>query len=340
MGVESVAPAVIDDATLRAALAHPLDATELDLPGTRYVGKVRDNYSLPDGRRVLVTTDRVSAFDRVLGTIPLKGQVLNRLAVWWFERTRQIAPNHLLAAPDPNVMIAHECEPLPVEVVVRRYLTGVTSTSIWTAYARGERVFCGHPLPEGLRKNDPLPEPLVTPSTKAPKGGHDVSVSAAELVASGTLSQADVDTVSRMALALFAFGEAHCASRGLILADSKYEFGRLPASKGGAIVVMDEIHTPDSSRFWFAESYAARHARGEEPESFDKEYVRRWLAAEGFTGTGDPPALPDAVRLEAARRYIHAYERITGEAFLADVSDPLPRLRAALQTNLQDAKTG
>ncbi|MFO0607097.1 MAG: phosphoribosylaminoimidazolesuccinocarboxamide synthase [Polyangiales bacterium] len=325
---------MIDDATLRAALAHPLDAADLGLPGARYVGKVRDNYTLPDGRRVLVTTDRISAFDRVLGTIPLKGQVLNRLAVWWFERTRDVAPNHLLASPDPNAMVAHECEPLAVEVVVRRYLTGVTSTSVWTAYARGDRTFCGHPLPDGLRKNDPLPAAIVTPSTKAPKGGHDVSVSADELVAAGTISQADMDAVSAMALALFAAAEEHCAARGLILADTKYEFGRLPASKGGGIVVMDEIHTPDSSRFWFAETYAARHAKAEEPESFDKEYVRRWLAAEGFTGDGPVPPLPDAVRLEAARRYITAYERITGEGFVADVSDPLPRLRAALRAIL------
>jgi len=322
---------VIDDATLREALGHPLDSADLQLPGVRYQGKVRDNYTLPDGRRVLVTTDRISAFDRVLGTIPLKGQVLNRLAVWWFERTRDVAPNHLIASPDPNVMIAHECTPLPVEVVVRRYLTGVTSTSVWTAYARGDRSFCGHALPDGLRKNDPLPAPIVTPSTKAPKGGHDVSVSADSLVANGVISAADMDAVSRMALALFDAGVAHCAARGLILADTKYEFGRLPAEKGGGIVVMDEMHTPDSSRFWFAESYGERHARGDEPESFDKEYVRRWLAAEGFTGEGDIPPLPDAVRLEAARRYIFAYERITGEAFVADARDPLPRLRAALQ---------
>jgi phosphoribosylaminoimidazole-succinocarboxamide synthase len=325
---------VIDEATLRAALAHPLESADLGLPGVRYVGKVRDNYSLPDGRRVLVTTDRISAFDRVLGTIPLKGQVLNRLAVWWFERTREVAPNHLIASPDPNAMIAHECAPLPVEIVVRRYLTGVTSTSIWTAYARGDRTFCGHPLPDGLRKNDRLPEALVTPSTKAPKGGHDVSVSADALIAAGTASRDELATVSAMALALFAAGEAHCARRGLILADTKYEFGRLPAAQGGGIVVMDEIHTPDSSRFWFAETYADRHARGEEPESFDKEYVRRWLAAAGFTGDGDAPALPDAVRLEAARRYLSAYERITGEPFVADVTDPLPRLRAALQASL------
>ncbi len=318
---------MIDTATLRAALAHPLEGVDLPGLGTFYRGKVRDNYTTSDGRRILVTTDRISAFDRVLGTLPLKGQVLSQLAVWWFEHTREVAPSHLLSAPDPNVMIAVECEPLPVEVVVRAYLTGVTSTSIWTAYARGDRVFCGHALPDGLRKNDPLPAPIVTPSTKAPKGGHDVSVSALDLVSRGVISEADMDAVSALALALFAHGSAHCARQGLIMADTKYEFGRAP---DGRIVVMDEMHTPDSSRFWFAEGYPARLGAGQEPESFDKEYIRRGLAAQGFTGEGDIPLLSDEVRVEAARRYVEAYERITGEPFVADLRPPVPRIRAAL----------
>ena len=317
---------MIDDATLRAALRTPLEGIELPRFGPCYRGKVRDNWSIPGERRILVTTDRISAFDRVLGTLPLKGQVLSQLSTFWFERTRGIVPNHLISAPDPNVVIAHECAPLAVEVVVRAYLTGVTSTSVWTAYARGDRTFCGHALPDGLRKNDPLPHAIVTPSTKAAKGGHDVSISADELVASGAVSGADMARVSELALALFAAGQAHCAERGLILVDTKYEFGRLPASQGGGIVVIDEVHTPDSSRFWFAESYA----RGEEPESFDKEYVRRWLAAVGFTGDGPIPPLPDDVRVEAARRYVEAYERITGTPFVADLRDPGPRIEAAL----------
>ena len=321
---------MIDPATLRAALGRTLDDLALPLAGKRYQGKVRDNYTLADGRRVLVTTDRISAFDRVLGTVPLKGQVLSTLATFWFERTRDVAPNHLLAAPDPNVMIAVECDPVPVEVVVRAYLTGVTSTSIWTAYARGERTFCGHALPEGLRKNDPLPAAIVTPSTKAAKGGHDVSVAADELVATGVITRADMDAVSAMALRLFARGAAWCAERGLILADTKYEFGRLPPERGGGIVVTAEIHTPDSSRFWFAESYAERVKASAEPESFDKEYVRRWLAARGFTGDGEAPTLTDEVRVEAARRYVEAYERITGLPFIADLRPPEARIRAAL----------
>lgn len=321
---------MIDDATLRAALSHPLESIALPRLGVFYGGKVRDNWSLPDGRRVLVTTDRISAFDRVLGTIPLKGQVLSQLSAFWFEQTADVAPNHLIASPDPNVALAWECSPLPVEVVVRSYLTGVTSTSVWSAYSRGERTFCGHPLPDGLRKNDPLPHAIVTPSTKAEKGGHDVSVSAAELVASGAISEADMARVSEMALALFARGQALCARQGLVLVDTKYEFGRLPESRGGGIVVIDEVHTPDSSRFWYAQSYAERHARGEEPESLDKEYVRRWLSAQGFTGDGKIPPLTDEVRIEAARRYVEAFERITGRDFVADLRPPQARIEAAL----------
>ncbi|MEZ4390148.1 MAG: phosphoribosylaminoimidazolesuccinocarboxamide synthase [Polyangiales bacterium] len=317
---------MVDDATLTLALQHPLDGVELTGGGV-YRGKVRDNLSLGDGRRVLVTTDRISAFDRVLGTIPFKGQVLSTLAAWWFERTREVAPNHFLAAPDPNVIVGVDCDPLPVEVVVRAYLTGVTSTSVWTAYARGERRFCGHALPDGLEKNDPLPEAIVTPSTKAPKGGHDVSVSADELVARGVISAGEMRAVSERALALFAEGSRRCAARGLILVDTKYEFGRAPS---GEILVIDEVHTPDSSRFWFADSYAERRARGAEPQSLDKEYVRRWLAERDYAGEGPAPELPAEVRLEAARRYIDAFERITGEPFVPDTRPPRPRIAAAI----------
>lgn len=318
--------------TLHAALARPLSETtheSLGLPTSwaRYEGKVRDNYTTPDGRRVVVTTDRISAFDRVLGTLPLKGQVLNRLAAWWFERTRDIAPNHLISVPDPHAVLARECAPLPVEIVVRAYLTGVTSTSIWTHYARGERSFCGHALPNGLSKNQRLPEPIVTPSTKAEKGGHDRSASRAEILAEGRVSADHFDRASELAMRLFTFGQETCAARGLILCDTKYELGLTPE---GEVVVIDEIHTPDSSRYWQAASYEERLARGEEPESFDKEYVRRWLSAQGFTGDGPIPAIPDEVKVEASRRYISAYEAITGETFEPDLDDPLPRLRRNL----------
>ncbi|WP_437637064.1 phosphoribosylaminoimidazolesuccinocarboxamide synthase [Sorangium sp. So ce854] len=314
---------MVTEDDLRTALGRVLERTSLVGPFARYEGKVRDCYTTPDGRRLLVVTDRISAFDRVLGTLPLKGQVLNRLSAFWFERTRDVAPNHMLSQPDPNVLEALECTPLPVEMVVRAYVTGVTSTSIWTHYARGERVFCGHRLPDGLRKNERLPRPILTPSTKAPKGGHDLSASREEILALGTIAPRDFDAAAEMALALFERGARHCADQGLILVDTKYEFGK---DRSGNIVVIDEIHTPDSSRFWFASSYADRFAAGEDPESFDKEYVRRWLAARGFQGDGPIPPIPDEVRIEASRRYIEAFERITGAAFVPDLEDPAVRI--------------
>ncbi|MDH5492088.1 MAG: phosphoribosylaminoimidazolesuccinocarboxamide synthase [Myxococcales bacterium] len=313
--------------TIQQGLAHPLDATDLDDLGTKYEGKVRDNYTTGDGRRIIVVTDRISAFDRVIGTLPFKGQVLNQLAGWWFEETRELVPNHMISVPDPCVMIARECEPLPVEMVMRSYVTGVTSTSIWTHYARGERVFCGHRLPEGLRQNEQLPEPILTPSTKAEKGDHDVSASREAILEMGRISAEDFDAAAEMAARLFAFGQKVCADRGLILVDTKYEFGK---TSDGEIVVIDEIHTPDSSRFWYAESYAERFAAGESPESFDKEYVRRWLAAEGYRGDGPAPTIPDEVRVEASRRYIEACDAIRGDAFEANLEPPMARIRRNL----------
>jgi len=318
---------MVDTEALRAALGTTLEATHLDALGVKYEGKVRDNYTTRDGRRFIVATDRISAFDRVLGTLPLKGQVLNLLAAYWFEQTKDIAPNHVISVPDPNVLVAKECAPLPVEMVVRAYVTGVTSTSVWTHYARGERVFCGHRLPDGLRKNERLPAPILTPSTKAAKGGHDVSASREEILAMGTIDAADFDRAAELAMKLFAFGQEKCAERGLILVDTKYEFGK---TKDGEVVVIDEIHTPDSSRFWFGRTYAERSAAGAEPESFDKEYVRRWLAGTGFTGDGSIPTIPDDIRVEAARRYIEAFETITGAAFVPNLEDPTVRIPRAL----------
>jgi phosphoribosylaminoimidazole-succinocarboxamide synthase len=318
---------MLDTATLQALLPTTLDATSFDGLGLKYEGKVRDNYTTADGRRIIVVTDRISAFDRVLGTLPLKGQVLNRLAAFWFEKTRDVAPNHMISMPDPNVLEAHECEPLPVEMIMRAYVTGVTSTSIWTHYARGDRVFCGHPLPDGMQKNQALPEPILTPSTKAPKGDHDVSASREEILAMGRLSARDFDAAAEMVKALFAYGQRFCAERGLILVDTKYELGK---DKQGRIVVIDEIHTPDSSRFWFTSSYAERFAAGQDPESFDKEYVRRYLAGIGFRGDGPIPPIPDDVRIEAARRYVNAFETITGTEFVPDLAPPLERIARRL----------
>lgn len=321
------------DEALRAQLRATLDTTPwTTIHGRkveRYDGKVRDCYIDRDkGERIIVVTDRLSAFDAVVGTIPSKGQVLNQLARFWFEKTAHIAPNHMLRVPDPNVMVARECTPLPVELVMRAYLTGVTSTSIWKAYERGDRTFCGHALPEGMKKNQPLPQPILTPSTKAAKGDHDVSVSREELLAMGRIDPEVFDRAARIAANLFAEGQRHAAARGLILADTKYEMG---LDRNGDITVIDEIHTPDSSRYWYADDYEERLVRGEEPRSLDKEYVRRWLANEAkWSGDGPPPVMPDEVRLEAARRYIASYELVTGKAFEPDTSEPVARIAAAI----------
>jgi phosphoribosylaminoimidazole-succinocarboxamide synthase len=285
---------------------------ETALPGlkTPRRGKVRDIYETEDSM-YFVTTDRVSAFDRVIATIPYKGFILTSVAGFWFERTRDIVPNHIIDIPHPNVMRVRKLRPLDVEMVVRAYITGVTSTSLWTIYSSGRRVVSGHPLPEGLRKNERLAEPIITPSTKA-HHGHDQTVSPADLVEAGVVSEETYAELARVSLALFAFGSAWCAGRGLILVDTKYEFG---LDEAGRITLMDEVHTPDSSRFWAADSYEPAMARGEDPVGFDKEYVRKWLKGRGYAGDGPVPRVPDEIRAEAAARYIGAYEKITGRAF-------------------------
>ena len=323
--VRAVAP--IDDSLLRQALKNPLEQTDFPELGEKYAGKVRDNYSPGDGRRFIVVTDRISAFDRNLGTLPLKGQLLNRVASFWFDKTRDVAPNHLLEVPDPNVMVARECRPLPVEMVVRAYLTGTTSTSIWVHYERGAREFCGHRLPEGLQQHQRLPEPILTPSTKAAHGDHDVSASRERILEQTRMDPDLFDRAAQMSLSLFALGQAWCKERGLILVDTKYEFGTTPE---GNLVVIDEIHTPDSSRFWFAESYQERFEGGQDPESFDKDHVRRYLAARGYRGDGPVPEIPDEVRLEATRRYAQAVEWITGEPFVPSLEPPVARIRKNL----------
>ncbi len=315
-------PGRFDD-ILRDQLSRTLAATDFGGLGHKYEGKVRDNYTR-DQRRTIIVTDRLSTFDVVVGTIPFKGQVLNQMAEYWFRATAEIAPSHLISVPDPNVMVVTECEPLPVEFVMRAYLTGVTTTSIWYAYERGARRFCGHDLPEGMRQHQKLPRPILTPSTKAAKGDHDVSASREEILAMGQISAERFDRAAKIAAALFEFGQAKAAERGLILVDTKYEMG---LNRDGEIVVIDEIHTPDSSRYWYAEDYEQRFARGESPRSLDKEYVRRWFVEEhGYKGEGAPPALPDEVRIEAARRYIDSFELITGQEFRPDPDEPVTRI--------------
>jgi phosphoribosylaminoimidazole-succinocarboxamide synthase len=334
--VTEAAAEAATDALLHAQLGRTLDATPFRTIGgralERYDGKVRDCFiDAEHGRRIIIVTDRLSAFDAVACTIPFKGQVLNQLAQFWFEHTRVLAANHMIAVPDPNAMIVRECEPLPIEFVMRAYLTGSTSTSIWRAYETGARSYCGHALPEGMHKNQPLPQAILTPTTKAPKGQHDVPVSRDELLAMGRITPELFDRAAALSAAVFAAGQRHAASRGLILADTKYEIGIDRSAGGEQLVLIDEIHTPDSSRYWYADDYDARFARGDEPRSLDKDETRRWLADEGhWTGDGPPPVVPDAVRVGAARRYIAAYELITGRDFAPDTRDPLPRIAAAL----------
>jgi len=316
----------IDDKLLVELCETTLDETHFEGLGTRHPGKVRDSYVEGD-RRTIVVSDRVSCFDVVVGTIPLKGQILNQLAAFWFEKTRGAIPNHLIDIPDPCVSLVQECELLPVEFVYRGYLTGSTNTSIWTAYERGERSYCGHALADGMRRHEPLPEPLLTPTTKAPQGEHDELTSREELIANGTISEALYDEAARITGDLFRIGQDFAASRGLILVDTKYELGLGP---DGKVVVIDEIHTPDSSRYWYRDRYEASMSKGENPPAIDKEYVRLWLGDQGYKGEGEPPTLPLEVRCEAARRYIEVFEKVTGQRFEPDTEEPTTRIRRNL----------
>jgi phosphoribosylaminoimidazole-succinocarboxamide synthase len=324
---------MVDEKTIRAALGKTLDHTDFPSLGKKYEGKVRDNYSRGD-KRFIVVTDRISAFDHVLGTIPFKGQVLNALATYWFDRTKDVVPNHVIATPDPNVLECVECEPLLVEMVMRSYLTGTTSTSIWTHYEKGSRNFCGHALPDGMKKNQRLPKAILTPATKAPKGEHDISGSREDILATGNVTADDFDAAAALAEKLFAAGQKICADRGLILVDTKYEFGK---TKDGRIIVIDEIHTPDSSRFWMKDTYEARFASGQDPEPLDKDFVRRHYVGIGYRGDGPPPPLPDDVRVGAAQRYIEAFERITGTTFSPSTEDPIPRIEKNLKSRTGSA---
>jgi len=318
---------MVEANVIQAQLTKTLAATDFPSLGEKYEGKVRDCY-IKDGKRIIIVSDRLSAFDVVLGTIPFKGQVLNQMAAYWFEITKDLVPNHVIDIPDPQVMVGVECQLLPVEFVMRDYLTGVTSTSIWSHYKAGAREFCGHKLPDGMRKNQRLEKAILTPSTKAEKGDHDKSVSREEILAMGVLKAAEFDEAAEMCARLFAFGQQQAAKRGLILVDTKYEVGRRP---DGKLVFIDEIHTPDSSRYWYADDYQSRFDGGQEPRGLDKEYVRRTLAEQGYKGEGPPPALTDEVRVEAARRYIQVCELITGRPFVPDQDEPIARIRKNLK---------
>ncbi|AEC02084.1 phosphoribosylaminoimidazolesuccinocarboxamide synthase [Parasphaerochaeta coccoides] len=311
--------------------------TETNLPyPNRKVGKVRDRYDLGNGRLLFVTTDRQSAFDRVLASIPFKGQVLNMVSAWWFARTKDIIGNHLLSTPDPCVTISRACTVLPIEFVVRGYITGSTDTSLWTHYKKGERTYCGVNFPDGLKKNQKLEQPVITPTTK--EDAHDRPISPAEIIEEGWLSQNDWDEASAAALALFRFGTEEAAKKGLILVDTKYEFGR---DADGILRLIDEIHTPDSSRYWLGDSYENRFATGHEPENIDKEFLRLW-----FTKVCDPykdevlPPAPMDLVAELSTRYIRLYEMITGEKFIFPDEDsmkesPYERLTRNLSAALE-----
>ena len=317
---------------LEEALAHPFAETDFDFLGPRTQGKVRDIYDA-GARKILITTDRLSAFDHILGLVPCKGEVLNQLAAFWFEQCGDIVPNHRIALPDPNVLIAHSCQTLPVEVVVRGYISGVTSTSLWTRYQRGERTIYGIRFAEGLSKNDRLPEPVITPTTKAAAGEHDERITEQQIVEQGLVTPQLWAQIRSAALALFERGTQIARQGGLILVDTKYEFGLLA---DGRLALIDEAHTPDSSRFWIAESYDQRRAAGQEPENLDKEFVRLAYAAEGYSGDGAPPPLSETLAVQAAARYIQAYEMLTGMPFNPAPRPAAPRIAANLRTWLQN----
>jgi phosphoribosylaminoimidazole-succinocarboxamide synthase len=310
---------------IRLALGSCLtDSSLLGLPGLKR-GKVRDVYDLGD-RLLLITTDRQSAFDRVLAAIPFKGQILNSVSAFWFEKTSDIVGNHVISVPDPCATIARKCDVFPVEFIVRGYLTGSTSTSAWTLYKAGRREICGNLVPDGMVKNQPFEKPVLTPTTKSDE--HDESVTPQEIVQRGLMTAEQWERASTTALGLFARGVELAARNGLILVDTKYEMGLGP---DGEFVLVDEIHTPDSSRYWIASSYRERIEKGLEPENIDKEFLRLW-----FTQHCDPytdavlPVAPEDLVIELSSRYIQLYEMITGDSFEPALGDPIERLRKAV----------
>jgi phosphoribosylaminoimidazole-succinocarboxamide synthase len=282
-----------------------------------YRGKVRENYDLPNGQRIIIATDRLSAFDRILTSIPDKGHILTQTARYWFEATKDICPNHVIAYPDPNVVVGKRLDILPVEIVVRGYLAGTTGTSLLTLYKKGGRKMYGLDLPDGMKDNQVLPHPVITPTSKAFDGGHDEPLTPADIIEHKLLTPAQWETVSTYALALFARGQESAAKRGLILVDTKYEFG---TDADGKIILADEIHTPDSSRYWMAESYDQAFRTGGRPESFDKDFIRAWVVERCDPYKDEIPVIPADLIGETSAVYRRAYEMITGQQFLSDDS--------------------
>lgn len=290
--------------------------TTVDIPslGKKNQGKVRDIY-FHDDDRILITTDRQSAFDVILGNIPFKGTVLNLLSQFWFEKTKKIIDNHMISVPDPNVMVTRNCKPTAVEMVVRGYLSGVTKTSTWYSYEKGERTIYGLKFPDGMKKNQKMPQPIITPTThpEVGSGKHDERLTRDEIIDQKILPKKLYEQMEEVSLALFDLGSKWCKKQGLILVDTKYEFGIYD----GKLMLIDEIHTPDSSRFWKADTYEKRFNKGLEPENFDKEFLRMWYAEKGYRGDGKPPAMSNDLIIALAKRYISVYEMITGKKFKA-----------------------
>ncbi len=309
------------DARLTAQLPHTLDSTDFPTLGQKYRGKVRDTY-LKGDRLVLITTDRLSAFDHILTTLPFKGDLLNTLAHFWFQKTAHVVKNHVIDMPDPCVIVGRRADAFKVEFVVRAFLTG----SLWRDYEAGRDPY-GLWLPAGMKKDQKFEKPILTPSTKAPIGQHDEPLTDAAVLERGLLSARDWARSKEAALGLFAEGQKQTSAQGMLLVDTKYEFGLI----GDELVVIDEMHTPDSSRFWIAEGSAERFARGEPQQMLDKENLRQWLIQErGFSGQGTPPPIPDEVRVMLADKYLTAFERMTGTTFPLVVGD----VRARIEKNL------
>lgn len=312
-----------------AALPKVLKTVDLPKLGKKHQGKVRDFY-IQKGKRIIVTTDRQSAFDVVLGCIPFKGAVLNELAAFWFEKTKHIVPNHVISVPDPNVLIAKNCKPILVEMIVRGYLTGSTTTSLWYSYEKGDRVMYGIKFPDGMKKNQKLKEPVITPTTHEASGVHDRVLTRKEIIKEKIVEPKLYKKMEEAALALFAYGTKYAKKQGMILVDTKYEFGLVD----GKLTLMDEIHTPDSSRYWKADSYKKRLSLGEEPESYDKEFLRLWYVQKGYRGEGKPPKMPAELAVKMSQLYIGIYEKLTGKKFKA-FDYPIEK---RIKTNLEKAK--
>lgn len=299
--------------SIKKAINKLLKTINISFFGKKYQGKVRDYYKVGT-KRILITTDRISAFDRVLGLIPYKGQVLNELSAFWFQKTKDIIANHLIAVPHPNISIVKDAVPFPVEMVVRGFISGVTKTSLWTAYESGERIIYGIKFPDGLVKNQKLKTPVITPTTKAEGGSHDEKLTREEILKRQIVPKSVYLKMEKAAIALFKRGDLICQRRGLVLVDTKYEF----ANYHDELILIDEIHTPDSSRFWRAKNYQERFKKGLEPENFDKEFFRLWYAKKGYRGDGEQPKMSTDLQVKTAMRYIKIYEMITGNKFIPE----------------------